>query len=459
MRKSAPAAIPTLRAATPVSSVSDAANRIAVVGHRTRETAQHVAHAVDVHRALHRPVVHGASPAPRDTVNGDATADRAQGHDRGQQQEYGKQRPERGSELKVEARPLDAGNADPRSGEDTIDIVEADDAGHHRAAQDPEDRRPQAQAPGRLERDAGNHGNRDDGTQRRGVAGCALRHLGQQAEDGRHGAHRQQHQHAARNGGRQDAAKPDDPRRQHELQQCRNDDQGREQTRAASFDCRNAGPDEGRRAAHHQHMARADPAVTDGLQRRGHTAYSDRCEHRPRQVGVGRAGGPHHHRRNQYRERHEQNRELHAQADGERGRRRLVGLVAQLRPTRWRMLGHVARALVQVHVPSERPELQVDIGCRSVELGGHQNVRSQDYSNTAFSVNATARRVRPASAILKAAPGDPTEGSGRPDDGACGGTDDGDIGPRGHLNATTQDSGAGSERAEAGPDDAGASHR
>ena len=33
-------------------------------------------------------------------------------------------------------------------------------------------------------------------------------------------------------------------------------------------------------------------------------------------------------------------------------------------------------------------------------------------------------------------------GGGRPDDGACGGTDDGDIGPRGHLNATTQDSGA-----------------
>ena len=30
-------------------------------------------------------------------------------------------------------------------------------------------------------------------------------------------------------------------------------------------------------------------------------------------------------------------------------------------------------------------------------------------------------------------------GSGRPDDGACGGTDGGDIGPRGHLNATTQD--------------------
>ena len=48
-------------------------------------------------------------------------------------------------------------------------------------------------------------------------------------------------------------------------------------------------------------------------------------------------------------------------------------------------------------------------------------------------------------------------GSGRPDDGACGGTDGGDIGPRGHLNATTQDSGAGSEGAEADPDDAGAS--
>ena len=31
-------------------------------------------------------------------------------------------------------------------------------------------------------------------------------------------------------------------------------------------------------------------------------------------------------------------------------------------------------------------------------------------------------------------------GSGRPDDGACGGTDGGDIGPRGHLNATRQDS-------------------
>ena len=48
---------------------------------------------------------------------------------------------------------------------------------------------------------------------------------------------------------------------------------------------------------------------------------------------------------------------------------------------------------------------------------------------------------------------------GRPDWGACGGTDDGNIGPRGHLNATTQDSGAGSERAEADPDDAGAPHR
>ena len=42
-------------------------------------------------------------------------------------------------------------------------------------------------------------------------------------------------------------------------------------------------------------------------------------------------------------------------------------------------------------------------------------------------------------------------GSGRPDDGACGGTDGGDIGPRGHLNATTQDSGTGSERAEVDP--------
>ena len=39
-------------------------------------------------------------------------------------------------------------------------------------------------------------------------------------------------------------------------------------------------------------------------------------------------------------------------------------------------------------------------------------------------------------------------GSGRPDDGACGGTDGGDIGPRGHLNATTQDSGAVSEGAD-----------
>ena len=57
------------------------------------------------------------------------------------------------------------------------------------------------------------------------------------------------------------------------------------------------------------------------------------------------------------------------------------------------------------------------------------------------------------------APEDPAEGSGRSDDGACGGTDDGDVGPRGHLNATTQDSGTGSEGAEADPDDAGAPHR
>ena len=55
---------------------------------------------------------------------------------------------------------------------------------------------------------------------------------------------------------------------------------------------------------------------------------ADRREHRPREVAFRHAGGPHHDRRDQYRDGDVQDRELQAEAEGQRSRRPLVGLVA-----------------------------------------------------------------------------------------------------------------------------------
>jgi len=54
---------------------------------------------------------------------------------------------------------------------------------------------------------------------------------------------------------------------------------------------------------------------------------------------------------------------------------------------------------------------------------------------------------------------DPLEGSGSRRKQACGGKDGEDIEPRGHLNATTQDSDIGPDGAEEGAEHVSASHR
>ena len=129
---------------------------------------------------------------------------------------------------------------------------------------------------------AGDHGNRDGGTHRRGVAWTARRHP---RSAGRRRPAWRSPAAASAWCPKPSASGCGETRRS--VPTARTGAVPKMTTRvtskpgAASFDRRNAGPDEGRRAAHHQHVARADPAVADSLQRRGRTAHSRPMRTRP----------------------------------------------------------------------------------------------------------------------------------------------------------------------------------
>ena len=152
-------------------------------------------------------------------------------------------------------------------------------------------------------------------------------------------------------------------------------------------------------------------------------------------------------------------------------RRPCSGLGSGVR--RGRRAGHVRKGRPGTWEISSSPPLRGGAGAAVEVVQAHGESSGPGGSEGGRSGGSAERRKRSEARggarsrsrlIVPMRSGNPLQGtrqmgSGRPDDGACGGTDGGDVGPRGHLNTTTQDSGAGSERAEADPDDAGAPYR
>ena len=82
-------------------------------------------------------------------------ADGLDGADQGHEHERRKQRPENRSEIEIEAGPVAGGKSDPFGFDDEGRVVKAISPGDHGARGDAYDRRPEAQRPLGLERDAG----------------------------------------------------------------------------------------------------------------------------------------------------------------------------------------------------------------------------------------------------------------------------------------------------------------
>ena len=91
---------------------------------------------------------------------------------------------------------------------------------------------------------------------------------------------------------------------------------------------RDADRQEGRSTAHHQDVTGPKPADTEGLDDGGDSAYHQRREHGPVQVGITFAGDRDEHRRNQHDAGNGQDGVLKAQTDREGDRGTFVGLVA-----------------------------------------------------------------------------------------------------------------------------------
>ena len=104
---------------------------------------------------------------------------------------------------------------------------------------------------------------------------------------------------------------------------------GRQQRRPAFGERRHAYRDEGPGGAHEEDVSGADAPDPHRLQHRGQPTDRERREDRPRQVGLALARGPDHDDRGEHHARDAQRRVLEAEAEGERVRRLLVGLVTQ----------------------------------------------------------------------------------------------------------------------------------
>ena len=217
----------------------------------------------------------------------------------------------------------------PRELRDAAHVVEAEHGGDDRAHHDTDDRRPEAQRPARRQRDAGDDHHRQRRAQRRRRRRGSLRHRRKQVERGGHHRDRYQHDHRSRDGRREHPLEQRKPRGQHERNDGRDEDQGREQRRTAGRDGGDADRDVGRRGCDHDQVARADPPGPDRLQYRGYSADRDGGEHRPRQIGLARTRRPHHDRRDQDDGGKGEHGNLKAETERERRRRLLVRLIPQ----------------------------------------------------------------------------------------------------------------------------------
>ena len=242
--KTHPTATPTLRAATPVSSVTENAGRVRRVGDRPHEARKQVPDSVRGHRPLHGPEVHRPGPAPRHPLDRDRVAEGLDGADQGHEHEGRKERPEHRPELEVEARPPDLGEADPRGRGDPVHVVDPVEGAEHRAGDDPDDRRPESKGALRLEGDADDDEGGRESAHGRGLSIGPGRHIGQHAEDDGHHRHRDEHDDGPRHGRGEDPPQEGEPGGERELEERGDDHQGREHGGTALDDRGHAHGDE-----------------------------------------------------------------------------------------------------------------------------------------------------------------------------------------------------------------------
>ena len=182
-------------------------NTVAVrcIGNRPAEAGQEVAETVRVDGPLDRSEIDGSRPTPRGALNRDSIAQRVHGPDQGNDQESRKQGPERGIEAQVEARiGAEFGEADPRSVNHTTDVIETKRDPNEASCNDADGRGPDAQGARKSQC------NQDDGSQshecgdRRGKLRGAIRNVRELPEDDRRDGYRDQHEHRAGHGRRED---------------------------------------------------------------------------------------------------------------------------------------------------------------------------------------------------------------------------------------------------------------
>ena len=307
------------------------ARGIGRVRQRAGQTRQQVSEAVGRHRTLDRPEIDGARPAPRHPLDGDAVAERVHRAHDGHQHERRQQGPEFGSEAEIESGPGNGRQADPARLANARRVVESEGKAPGRGARDDaDDRSPQAPQAGAAQRgyddDEQRHAHRDRRRRRR----CAVRHIGELAEDDRRQGDRDQHDDSAGHRRGEDPAQRRQPGRQGELEQRRYDDQRGQQPRPALLQCRHGDREKGAAAAHQQDVAGAYAPDPHCLDRSSDPADRQRRAHRPHQIGIAAAGGVDQDRRAQHDAGNSEQRMLHSEPEGQQLGRTLVGLVADV---------------------------------------------------------------------------------------------------------------------------------
>ena len=333
--KPAPATIPTVSRGDAGELGQGHARGGRASRNRSGQPRQQVADAVHGHGSLHGAEVDRTAPAPRDRLDRRRAAHRADCGDQRHQKEGRQERPERRAELEVESGRPHLGQSEPGSRRHAFKVVETV-SGADDGAQDHADHgSPQPQFSVRPERETPDHqhGCDEAGRRARRRAGFGGTFGGPREKAGHKRQHRDrdQHDHGARDGGREDALEERKPPGEEQRDQRGDGHEGGEQRGAALLKRRDGRGEEGAGGPHDEHMPHADAPQAESLEDGRQTADGSRREHGPREVGGGHAGGPHHHHGNQHHGGDVEHGKLEADAEREPERGLFVGLVAQRR--------------------------------------------------------------------------------------------------------------------------------